>query len=150
MWKIYPMYWGRGEGSSSWRKLSVVRSTVSRALRAWRSVKCLKTGARSFHQKQQPLYSPQVQQLDFFFFFQYKKPPFTKLPSCTRLNQTWAKLGLAKFQPSAGGMLKSRKLWQSWVAEKLLELIYCGHGDRQQPLSSDGKTQKHLQNRLEK
>lgn len=60
------------------------------------------------------------------------------------------KLGLAKLQPSTGGMLKSRKLWQSWVAEKLLELIYCGHGDRQQPPSSDGKTQKHLQNRLEK
>lgn len=102
------------------------------------------TGARRFHRKQQFFYSFQVQHLDFFFF-QYKKPP-SSVPPPPQPVLDWSKpeqkLGLAKLQPSAEGMLKSRKLWQSWVAEKLLELIYCGHGDRQQHLSSDGKAQK--------
>lgn len=112
-----------------------------------------KTGARRFHRKQQFFYSFQVQHLDFFFFSNTKSHP-PPPPSTPQLVLDWTKperkLGLAKLQPSAEGMLKSRKLWQSWVAEKLLELIYCGHGDRQQHLSSDGKAQKHLQNRLEK
>lgn len=89
----------------------------------------------------------------FFVFVCFSNAKSHPLPN-SHLVLDWTKpekkLRLAKLQPSKRGLLKSRKLWQSWVAEKLLELIHCGHGDRQQPPSSDGKTQKHLQNRLEK